>query len=219
MISVGEASERILKKIKPLGAESVDLAQAGGRVLAESVVAATTSPPWDNASMDGYAVRSTDSFARELRPEDVASRRLNCGRGIERSSAWRRRGDAHNDGSSGAGRRRHRHPHRRHRPGRGAGCNRRPARSAPEYPARRRGFSRGRYSLRAVNRAARGARRRSRFRGRTVGVGFPLAQEWRSSAQAMSWWSSRVLGMPQTTRQRDPARVGSSRPTDGHSAS
>lgn len=60
MISVGEASERILKKIKPLGAESVDLAQAGGRVLAEGLTAATTSPPWDNASMDGYAVRSAD---------------------------------------------------------------------------------------------------------------------------------------------------------------
>lgn len=60
MLAVGEASARILKKIQPLGAEPVDLAQASGRVLAERVAAATISPPWDNSSMDGYAVRSAD---------------------------------------------------------------------------------------------------------------------------------------------------------------
>lgn len=60
MISVGEASARILRKIQPLDAESVPLERAAGRVLAESVVANTTSPPWDNSSMDGYAVRSSD---------------------------------------------------------------------------------------------------------------------------------------------------------------
>jgi len=60
MIPVGEASERILKSIHPLGAEPVDLARANGRVLATSVTAATTSPPWDNSSMDGYAARAAD---------------------------------------------------------------------------------------------------------------------------------------------------------------
>jgi len=70
MISVGEASERILKKIRPLGAESVDLARTSGRVLADSVVAATTSPPWDNASMDGYAVRSID-LVESSRPKSL----------------------------------------------------------------------------------------------------------------------------------------------------
>ena len=60
MISVGEASARILKKIYPLDAETVPLERAAGRVLAETVVANTTSPPWDNSSMDGYAVRSFD---------------------------------------------------------------------------------------------------------------------------------------------------------------
>lgn len=63
MLAVGEASARILKKIQPLGAEPLDLAQASGRVLAERVAAATTSPPWDNSSMDGYAVRSADLVA------------------------------------------------------------------------------------------------------------------------------------------------------------
>ena len=66
MISVGEASARILARIRALDAESVDLENAAGRVLASKVVAATTSPPWDNSSMDGYAVRSTD-LVREPR--------------------------------------------------------------------------------------------------------------------------------------------------------
>ena len=63
MIPVGEASERILKSIRRLGAEPVDLARAGGRVLAATVSAATTSPPWDNSSMDGYAARASDLVA------------------------------------------------------------------------------------------------------------------------------------------------------------
>ena len=68
MIPVGEASERILNKIHSLGVERVTLADAGGRVLAEGVVAATTSPPWDNSSMDGYAVRAADlTAAKTLR--------------------------------------------------------------------------------------------------------------------------------------------------------
>lgn len=60
MIEVGEASSRILKEIRPLPAETVDIDRAGRRVLAERVVAASTSPPWDNSSMDGFAVRSAD---------------------------------------------------------------------------------------------------------------------------------------------------------------
>jgi len=60
MITVGEASARILRKIHPLDAESVPLERAAGRVLAGRVVATTTSPPWDNSSMDGYAIRSAD---------------------------------------------------------------------------------------------------------------------------------------------------------------
>jgi molybdopterin molybdotransferase len=65
MIAVGEASARILERIKALDAESVDLERAAGRVLAGRVVAGTTSPPWDNSSMDGYAVRSVDIVAAD----------------------------------------------------------------------------------------------------------------------------------------------------------
>jgi len=60
MLTVAEASERILADIKPLDLETVPLRQALGRVLAEDVSATVTMPPWSNSSMDGYAVRSAD---------------------------------------------------------------------------------------------------------------------------------------------------------------
>ncbi|MGH7650853.1 MAG: molybdopterin molybdotransferase MoeA [Gemmatimonadaceae bacterium] len=60
MLTVTEASERILAEIKPLPDETVPLRQALGRVLAEDVSATVTMPPWSNSSMDGYAVRSAD---------------------------------------------------------------------------------------------------------------------------------------------------------------
>src|SRR4051812_7651850 len=60
MLSVAEASERILAEIRPLGIEKVPLHRALGRVCAEDIAAAVTMPPWSNSSMDGYAVRSAD---------------------------------------------------------------------------------------------------------------------------------------------------------------
>src|SRR5438270_7247015 len=60
MLTVADASERILAEIKPLEAETVPLRQALGRVLAEDISATVTMPPWSNSSMDGYAVRSAD---------------------------------------------------------------------------------------------------------------------------------------------------------------
>ena len=63
MLSVAEASERILSEIRPLGVEAVPLRRALGRVCAEDIAAAVTMPPWSNSSMDGYAVRSADITA------------------------------------------------------------------------------------------------------------------------------------------------------------
>jgi molybdopterin molybdotransferase len=60
VISVAEASERILARIGALPQETVATENAVGRVLAERVVAPIDSPPWDNSSMDGYAVRAED---------------------------------------------------------------------------------------------------------------------------------------------------------------
>src|SRR5256714_13450566 len=60
MLTVAEASERILADIKPLDVETVPLRQALGRVLAEDVSATVTMPPWSNSSMDGAAVGAAD---------------------------------------------------------------------------------------------------------------------------------------------------------------
>jgi molybdopterin molybdotransferase len=61
MLSVEEALQQILSKVKPLPTERVDLVASLGRVLAESVRSTRVIPPWPNSSMDGYAVRATDT--------------------------------------------------------------------------------------------------------------------------------------------------------------
>jgi molybdopterin molybdotransferase len=61
MLSVEEALARILSAIPVLGAETVELTAAFGRVLGESVVAGRDLPPWDNSAMDGYALRAADA--------------------------------------------------------------------------------------------------------------------------------------------------------------
>jgi molybdopterin molybdotransferase len=67
--SVQEASERILAAIRPLGTETVPLRDALGRVLAADARSPIEHPPWDNSSMDGYAVRAVDvSAAGALSP-------------------------------------------------------------------------------------------------------------------------------------------------------
>lgn len=60
MLSVTDASARILANIGPLAVERVPLLDAVGRVLATSATAPYTLPHWDNSAMDGYAVRAAD---------------------------------------------------------------------------------------------------------------------------------------------------------------
>lgn len=60
MLSVVEASAKIIAEIEPLASERVDLRDALGRVLAQDIVAPLTLPPWDNSAMDGYAVHAED---------------------------------------------------------------------------------------------------------------------------------------------------------------
>ena len=60
MLTVPQASERILAEIRPLAVERVPLLDALGRVLATAVISPITLPPWTNSAMDGYAVRGTD---------------------------------------------------------------------------------------------------------------------------------------------------------------
>lgn len=63
MISVEEARTRIIAGLAPVGAETVALAAAHGRVLAVPVRARVAHPPADVSAMDGYAVRAADAVA------------------------------------------------------------------------------------------------------------------------------------------------------------
>jgi molybdopterin molybdotransferase len=60
MRTVSQAAADILAAIRILETESVPLREALGRVLAGDVVSPVDLPPWNNSSMDGYAVRSFD---------------------------------------------------------------------------------------------------------------------------------------------------------------
>jgi len=59
-LTVTEASAAILAELRSLPAEAVALIESAGRVLARDVRSPLALPPWDNSSMDGYAVRAED---------------------------------------------------------------------------------------------------------------------------------------------------------------
>ena len=49
-------------RFAPVGVEEVELAEAGGRVLAAPIIAPEEVPGFLRATMDGYAVRARDTF-------------------------------------------------------------------------------------------------------------------------------------------------------------
>ena len=59
-LTVADAVTRIVAAAEPTEPVSVPLDGASGHVLAEKVSARVDLPPWDNAAMDGYAVRAAD---------------------------------------------------------------------------------------------------------------------------------------------------------------
>lgn len=60
LASLEQAREQMLAGVQPRPVEVVALPDALGRVLAESLMARLTLPPWDNSAMDGFAVRAAD---------------------------------------------------------------------------------------------------------------------------------------------------------------
>lgn len=60
MINASEALNIILDSVHPLEKVSAGLELSCGSVLGEDIVAAGDIPPFDNAAMDGFAVRSED---------------------------------------------------------------------------------------------------------------------------------------------------------------
>lgn len=55
-VDVAAARRTVLDSVRPLGAEEVDVADALGRALAETLESAGPLPPFDSSAMDGYAV-------------------------------------------------------------------------------------------------------------------------------------------------------------------
>jgi molybdopterin molybdotransferase len=61
LMSVDAARALVAERLFPVATrEDVPLVEADGRVLAESIVAPIDLPPFDNAAVDGYAVRFAD---------------------------------------------------------------------------------------------------------------------------------------------------------------
>ena len=66
LLSVDQARERILSHFQPVTTETLPLTGCSRRVLAQDIIAANDLPPFDNSSMDGFAVRVTDMLEATL---------------------------------------------------------------------------------------------------------------------------------------------------------
>ncbi|MEE8204474.1 MAG: gephyrin-like molybdotransferase Glp [Dehalococcoidales bacterium] len=63
LLPFAEALDMVLEAVKPITrTETVSLDDCQGRVLAEDMVASRSTPPFDRAAMDGYAVKAEDTF-------------------------------------------------------------------------------------------------------------------------------------------------------------
>ena len=61
ILSLLEAQALVLGRARPLAAETLSLAEAAGRFLAEPARALVDLPPFRNSAMDGYALRAEDT--------------------------------------------------------------------------------------------------------------------------------------------------------------
>ena len=68
LLAYGEARNIVEASIKPITrVETVNIDEASGRVLAETVVASLSIPSFDRAALDGYAVKVKDVFGADQR--------------------------------------------------------------------------------------------------------------------------------------------------------
>src|SRR5829696_5642972 len=61
LVSIEEAQELVLSKVRPLPAETVPIESAVGRVLLEPAASTIDLPPFDSSAMDGFALRAEDT--------------------------------------------------------------------------------------------------------------------------------------------------------------
>ena len=86
LLNVNDALAQILRDIRQLDSEVVNLAESLDRVIAADIVSPLDLPPFDNSAMDGYAIRHEDSPARlrvtqDIRAGDSPSGKLESGQG------------------------------------------------------------------------------------------------------------------------------------------
>ena len=75
MLSFEDARRRLLGLARVLGEERVSVEAAAGRVLRESITSPADHPPFDQSTMDGYAVRAADCVQNTKMPlADIESR-------------------------------------------------------------------------------------------------------------------------------------------------
>jgi molybdopterin molybdotransferase len=67
-VSFEDAQQRIIAACEPLGTEMVSIAEAVGRVLAETLRAGADLVPFARSAMDGFALRAVDGAAGALLP-------------------------------------------------------------------------------------------------------------------------------------------------------
>ncbi|MGQ9907682.1 MAG: molybdopterin molybdotransferase MoeA [Candidatus Flexifilum sp.] len=68
LLSVDEALQRILGSVQRLPARTIALRRAYGRILADDLIADEALPPFDNSSVDGFAVRAADATPQAGQP-------------------------------------------------------------------------------------------------------------------------------------------------------
>ena len=61
LLSVEQARERILSHFQPVTTEKIHLTDCANRVLAKDMTAADELPPFNNSSMDGFALHASDT--------------------------------------------------------------------------------------------------------------------------------------------------------------
>ena len=64
-LSFEEARSLLLEKAQSVGAETLPLEACGGRVLARTVTAPYSVPPFDRSPYDGYAFRAAEDHRRK----------------------------------------------------------------------------------------------------------------------------------------------------------
>ena len=72
MFTVTEARERILSHFKATSTETISLIEAVNRILAIDILADGDYPPFDNSSVDGFAMRSEDTSGSSITLSVVA---------------------------------------------------------------------------------------------------------------------------------------------------